>query len=204
MVVRPSKEGYWPSNADWRASFIATSVAGSSGSFSADNGRVSAKGNLLPATIIVNGINLNEQWLQYTTTAGGPSAAMWQRQWQLARPSAKGGYIVQQVTRTITGQLAAGSAIASTTFKYWEAWRVPASSTRTAAEDSFTKAPPLGTVNSDAISAVSRFYEGLVLPAGFAVGKSPYAGTALSTTNDPHLATTNATLPVDVEAALRD
>ena len=46
------------------------------------------------------------------------------------------------------------------------------------------------------MSAVARFYEGLILPPAFAVGNSPYAGERLSSTTDPKLSTSNATLPV--------
>jgi hypothetical protein len=203
-VIQPTTDGYWPTNADWRASFAATSLMNSAGSFSADNGRVSAKGNLLPSTLIVSGVNLDEQWLRYTTTVGGPTAVIWERQWHLARPSPKGGYIVQEVTRTITGSKTAKSPIASTTVKYWEAWQVPAGSAATAAAvDSFTNAVPTASVGSDTVSAVARFYEGLSLPSGFAVGNSPYAGSRLSSTSDPQLATSHATLPVLADATLR-
>lgn len=203
-VIQPSKDSYWPINADWRASFTATSLMSSTGSFSADNGHVSAKGNLLPSTLTVSGINLDEQWLSYTTSSGGPEAAIWERQWHLAHPSPKGGHIVQEVIRTITGSKTAESPIASTTFKYWEAWQVAAGSTATtSASDSFVKATPVRNVGSDKVSASARFYEGLSLPLGFAVGNSSYAGPRLSSTSDPELPTNHATLPVIADATLR-
>src|ERR1700735_3661742 len=46
--IVPAKGGYWPKNGDWRSSFTSTSLEGSTGSFSADNDRVSASGSLTP------------------------------------------------------------------------------------------------------------------------------------------------------------
>jgi hypothetical protein len=203
-VIQPTKDGFWPTNADWRASFMATSLMDSTGEFSADNGRVSARGHLLLSTFTISGVDLGEQWLSYITIAGSPKSASWNRQWHLAHPSPKGGYIVQEVTRTFTGVQAAKSAITSTKVKYWEAWRVPPQSADAAdAVDSF-EASAHGTGGGiNTVSATARFYEGLHLPAGFAVGQSPYAGSRLSSTSAPHLRTNRATLPVIVEAMLQ-
>jgi hypothetical protein len=52
------------------------------------------------------------------------------------------------------------------------------------------------------VFAVARFYEGLTLPPAFAVGKSPYAGERLSSTTDPKLSTSSATLPVAASATV--
>jgi hypothetical protein len=40
------------------------------------------------------------------------------------------------------------------------------------------------------------------LPPAFAVGKSPYAGERLSSTTDPKLSTSSATLPVAASATM--
>ncbi len=103
--IVPGKGGYWPKNGDWRASFTSGPLDGSTASFSADNDRVSAQGSLIPATITVTGVDIDGQWLRYATTAGG------ERKWQLAHASPRGGYIVEQVTRTIFGTRADGSPI---------------------------------------------------------------------------------------------
>lgn len=201
-IIRPSESGYWPVHADWRASFSATSLAGSTGSFSADNGRVSAKGDLLPTTITVNGINLAEQWLRLPTAAdSGRTAA---QQWRLAHPSPRGGYIVQRATRTMTRSEDASSPISSTSLTYWVAWKVPAGANMPLnSSDHPSEAVPERKISSDVIHAETRFYEGLALPPDFAVGGSPYAGANLSSKIDPHLPTTHATLPVATDATLR-
>ena len=100
--ILPGKGGYWPKNGDWRASFTSGPLDGSTGSFAADNDRVSASGSLTPLTIAVAGVDIDGQWLRYTTNTGGGST------WQLAHPSPRGGYIVEQVTRTILGTKADG------------------------------------------------------------------------------------------------
>jgi hypothetical protein len=66
--------------------------------------------------------------------------------------------------------------------------------------DSFP--PPAGSTGEDTVSAVARFYEGLILPPAFAVGNSPYAGERPSSTTDPKLSTSSATLPVTASATL--
>jgi hypothetical protein len=199
--IVPAKGGYWPKNADWRSSFTSTSLEGSTASFSADNDRVSASGSLTPSVITVTGIDLDGQWLRDATTAGGPGLPNWTRKWQLAHASPKGGYIVEEVSRTILGTKPDGSPITPSSVKYWQAWLVPAGSNVPGdALDSF--APPPGSTGEDTISAVARFYEGLTLPPAFAVGKSPYAGERLSSTTDPKLYTSSATLPVAASATL--
>src|SRR3984885_1604646 len=93
--IVPAKGGYWPKNGDWRASFTSGPLDGSTAFFAADNDRVSASGSLTPSTITVTGVDIDGQWLRNTTTAGG------ERKWQLAHASPRGGYVVEQVTRTI-------------------------------------------------------------------------------------------------------
>src|ERR1700677_2064955 len=115
--------------------------------------------------------------------------------------SPRGGYIVEEVTRTILGTKPDGSAITPSSIKYWQAWKVPAGSNAPEnALDSFP--PPAGSTGEDTVSAVARFYEGLILPPAFAVGNSPYAGERPSSTTDPKLSTSSATLPVTVGATL--
>ncbi len=199
--IVPAKGGYWPKNGDWRSSFISTSLEGGTASFSADNDRVAASGSLVPSTITVTGVDLDGQWLRDATTTGGPGLANWERKWQLAHASPRGGYIVEEVTRTILGTKPDGSAITPSSIKYWQAWQVPAGSKASEnALDSFP--PPAGSTGEDSISTVARFYEGLVLPPAFAVGNSPYAGERPSSITDPKLSTNNATLPVTANATL--
>jgi hypothetical protein len=201
--IAPAKGSYWPKNGDWRSSFTASSLEGSTASFSADNDRVDAKGSLIPSTIAVTGVDVDGQWLSYTTTAGGPGLARWERKWQLAHASPKGGYIVEEVSRTILGTKPDGSPITPSSIKYWKAWQVPAgSSTPGAAFDTFENTVSTGGTGDDTVTATARFYEGLILPADFAVGNSPYAGSLLSSTIDPNLSTSRATLPVAASATL--
>jgi hypothetical protein len=202
--IVPAKGGYWPKNGDWRSSFTSTSLEGSTASFSADNDRVSASGSLIPSAITVTGIDLDGQWLRDTTTAGGPGLPNWERRWQLAYASPKGGYIIEEVTRTILGTKPDGSPITPSSIKYWQAWQVPAGSKVPGdALDSFANPAPPGSSGEDTVSAVARFYEGLTLPSAFAVGKSPYADNRLSSTIDPKLSTGSATLPVAASATLQ-
>jgi hypothetical protein len=201
--IVPAKGGYWPKNGDWRSSFTSTSLEGSTASFSADNDRVSASGSLIPSVITVTGIDLDGQWLRDATTAGGPGRPNWQRRWQLAHASPKGGYIVEEVTGTILGTKRDGSPITPSSIKYWQAWQVPAGSNVPGdALDSFASPAPPDSTGEDTVSAVARFYEGLILPSAFAVGNSPYAGERLSSTTDPKLSTSSATLPVAAGATL--
>jgi hypothetical protein len=201
--IVPAKGSYWPKNGDWRASFTSTSLEGSTASFSADNDRVDAKGSLMPSTIAVTGVDVDGQWLSYTTTAGGPGLARWERTWQLAHASPKGGYIVEEVNRTILGTKPDGSPITPSSIKYWQAWQVPAGSSAPGeAVDTFANTVSAGSTGDDTVTATARFYEGLILPATFAVGNSPYAGSLLSSTIDPNLSTSSATLPVAASATL--
>jgi hypothetical protein len=71
------------------------------------------------------------------------------------------------------------------------------------ATDNFVNTSPPGSMGSDTFSAMARFYEGLILPPSFAAGNSPYAGSRLSSTIDPHLSTNDATLPVVLRATLQ-
>jgi hypothetical protein len=196
--IVPSKGGYWPKNGDWRASFVSTSIDGSTASFSADNDRVSAKGKLDPSTILVAGVDLDGQWLR--STAAGASG---ERKWELAHASPTGGYIVEQVSRIILGKNSDGSAITPSSVKYWQAWKVSAGERAPGdTVDDFPSPGPAGSTGEDNVTAVARFYEGLALPPSFAEGKSPYAHGRLSSTSDPNLSTVSATLPVATNASL--
>jgi hypothetical protein len=189
--IAPGKGGYWPKNGDWRASFTSGPLDGSTASFAADNDRVSASGSLTPLTIAVAGVDIDGQWLRYATNPGGEG------KWQLAHASPRGGYIVERVTRTILGTRADGSPITPSSVEYWQAWQVPAGADAPAnASDSFSNAALAGNTGDESVSAVARFYEGLILPPAFGAGKSPYAAERLSSTIDPDLSTSSATLPV--------
>ena len=195
--IVPSKGGYWPKNGDWRASFISTSIEGSTASFSADNDRVSAKGKLVPTTILVAGVDLDGQWLRSTA-----ADASGERKWELAHASPAGGYIIEQVSRIILGKKPDGSAITPASVKYWQAWQIPAGAKVPGnSADNFPNPGPAGSTGEDNVTAVARFYEGLALPSSFAEGNSPYAHGRLSTATDPNLSTINATLPVATNAS---
>ncbi len=204
--ICPAERAYWPRNGDWRANFTASALSGSTGSFSANNGSVSAKGRLAPSSITVTGLNLDGQWLSYTTTAGGPADQNWEREWHLAQASPKGGYVVQHVSRTIIGTKPDGSPIMPSSIEYWEAWPVPPGSQVTVPAidrfDRFMNAAPADSSGSDTVSASARFYEGLILPPVFAAGNNPYAASPLSSNSDPNLPTSSATLPVALNATL--
>jgi hypothetical protein len=191
VQIVPGKGGYWPKNGDWRASFTLDPLDGSTGSFAADNDRVSASGKLTPLSIVVAGVDIDGQWLRYANDPGREG------KWQLAHASPRGGYIVERVTRTILGTKADGSPITPSSVEYWQAWRVPAGADAAASTtDRFPNAALAGCTGDERVSAVARFYEGLVLPPAFGAGKSPYAGERLSSTTDPNLSTSSATLPV--------
>jgi hypothetical protein len=196
--IIPDKGGYWPKNGDWRASFTAGPLDGSTASFAADNDRVSASGSLTPLTIEVAGVDIDGQWLRYAPNPNGEG------KWQLAHASPRGGYIVEQVTRTIMGTKADGSPIAPSYVEYWQAWPVPAGADAPVdATDNFPNTPFAGSTGDESVTAMARFYEGLILPPAFAVGNSPYAGQRLSSVTDPKLSTNNATLPVATTTTLK-
>jgi hypothetical protein len=193
--IVPGKGGYWPKNGDWRSTYTSSPLDGSTGSFSEDNDRVSAHGKLIPATITVSGVDIDGQWLR---TTGGD-----ERKWQLAHASPRGGYIVEQVTRTIFGTKADGSPITPSSIQYWQAWQVaPGSNSPGDPLANFPNTALSGSTGDESITAVARFYEGLTLPPSFAAGNSPYAGDRLSSAIDPHLSTSAATPPVIVSTTM--
>ncbi len=195
VQIVPGKGGYWPKSGDWRASYTSGTLDGSTASFSVDNDRVSARGKLIPATIAVDGVDIDGQWLRATVEG--------ERKWQLAHASPRGGYIVEQVTRTIIGTKADGSPIIPVSIRYWQAWQVVAGSdARSNPAAGFANTALSGGTGEESISAVARFYEGMTLPPSFAVGNSPYAGDRPSSTTDPHLSTDAATLPVSLKTSM--
>jgi hypothetical protein len=188
------KGSYWPKNGDWRAGFTSSSLEGSSGSFAADNGSVSAQGKLNPSTIAVTGVDIDGQWLRYTSSAGG-------RKWKLAHASPRGGVIVEEVTRTIVGTRPDGSPITPSVVRYWQAWQVAAGTDAPDdAMDTIADTVLSGCRGEENVSMVARFYEGLTMPLSFSLGNSPYA--RLSSTSDPELSTGGATLPVTTSTKL--
>jgi hypothetical protein len=194
--IVPGKGGYWPKNGDWRSSFTTEPVDGSTASFVEDNDRVSARGALVPASLTVSGVDIDGQWLR--------TPAPEQGKWQLGHPSRLGGYIVEEVSRTMLGTRADGSAIAPSQVTYWQAWQVPPGADAPAnASSVFEDTVLAGGAGEETIHAVARFYEGLSLPSAFAKGNSPYAGSAISSIRDPHLSTQSATLPVMIEKKQR-
>ena len=140
----------------------------------------------------MTGVDIDGQWLRSINRRGSG-----ENKWQLAHASPRGGYIVEEVTRTIMGTRADGSPITPSSIKYWQAWQVPAGADAPGdPTDSFPNTALAGCTGDESISAVARFYEGLTLPPAFGMGNSPYAGERLSSTTDPKLSTNNATLPV--------
>jgi hypothetical protein len=100
------------------------------------------------------------------------------------------------------GTKADGSPITPSTVKYWQAWQVPVGADAPAdATDSFPDTSLAGSTGEETLSAVARYYEGLILPPAFAKGNSEYAGGRLSSVTDPHLSTNRATLPVATNGA---
>lgn len=118
--------------------------------------------------------------------------------WKLDLPSEKGGYIVQEV------MLFASYKISDK--HWWEAFPVGAGADYVTAptrkgspfDDVFRFLRPTDQDHGYVIwRASARFYEGLTLPSSFKVGGSVHAGDLRSTTQDPHLPTQNATMPVN-------
>ena len=65
--------------------------------------------------------------------------------WQLAHASPRGGYIVEEVNRTILGTKPDGSAITPSPVKYWQAWQVPAGSNSPGMHQTASRSPASGT-----------------------------------------------------------
>ena len=141
-------------------------------------------------TITVAGVDIDGQWLRYTTNASSGGT------WQLAHTSPRGGFIVEQVSRTI---LERGGWFAHHAFLRQVLAGVAGSSWSGPPADATDDVPNTalaGSTGDESVSAVARFYEGLTLPPAFAVGNSPFAGARVSSMTDPNLSTSSATLPV--------
>ena len=97
--------------------------------------------------------------------------------WQLAHASPRGGYIVEEVTRTILGTKADGSPITPSAIKYWQAWEVPAglNAPSDALDSSRIQRRPAVPERTRIRGA--RFYEG-DLTALLLSGKQPLRGQA--------------------------
>ena len=129
------------------------------------------------------------QRLVFRTVSGGPNSSSWSIRWGLTKPTKVGGWIVQEITEV--DQF--GNQVAH----YWEAWRVPAHSSRTTLygvinhDDMFQ-----GGASGNVVTASARFYAGLSLPSSFIPNNpSTSAGILPSTTANPNLPTSNATRP---------
>jgi len=133
------------------------------------------------------------QRLTYRTLVGGPQSNPWRVQWQLAKKSPNGGWVVQHVTVTAPN----GTALYSS----WDAWQVRANSEHTIYfpdyDDTFQKATNLIPTGAT-VEGQARFYEGLLLPFWW-VGQNSatLAGDLRSTTINPQFSTKNATASVD-------
>jgi RHS repeat-associated protein len=128
--------------------------------------------------------------LTYDTVLGSSNSAVWQIKWKLGKPSKTGGWIVQEITETNQN----GKPVAH----YWEAWPVPAKSRFTIYHGDFSYDDAfVGGPSGHKVAARATFYEGLKLPASFAVGNHPWAGILPSTTANPNLPTFNASSPVN-------
>ena len=132
---------------------------------------MSASGSLIPSVITVTGVDLDGQWLRDATTGGGPGLPqLGEGRWQFAHASPKGGYIVEEVTRTILGTEPDGLAITPSFIKYSQAGRFPLD--RMSRAMHWTACQPRRRALPERTPlAVARFYEGLILPSAFAVGK---------------------------------
>lgn len=126
------------------------------------------------------------QNLVYDSVSGGHGQSDWKIKWRLAKPSKKGGYIVQEIK--IDG---------TPGYHYWEAWKVDVGAQVTtfnaySSYDDQFKAPSGTTIEGRA-----RFYEGLQLPRAFLPGFAPPSGSLPSTYTDQKIPTKNATESVD-------
>lgn len=196
-AIVPDRGASWTLSGDWRQSFYADRVKSQPASFSIDNGTVSARGTLIPSTLRVDGIDLRGQALD--ARASGELPLSWPaREWRLAVAPPGGGYVVEQITQTAIGSIAANSApIAPLTVTYWVAWSVaPGATMSTPPGESFVNAYPPGSTGKLTIEASARFYDGLTLPPGFRAGAVKFAAAGLSSESNPHLDTEHATLPI--------
>lgn len=187
----------WSSSGDWRQSFYAPALLRQPSPFSIDNGTVSASGALMASAVRVSGIDLRAQALSFSLPETKPTG--WPaRKWRLTVPSPMGGYVVEKITQTVAGIVAATSGpVTPRSTTYWLAWEVmPGSVTTTPGQEAFVNAYPPSSTGTITIEASARFYEGLTLPPGFRVGAVGFAPDVLSSGSDPNPGTEHATLPI--------
>lgn len=137
------------------------------------------------------GLRLNApQSLTYSTIFGGPAGNYWDVAWRLSQPSQSGGFIVQEITRT----LASGANY----MHYWEAWEVKANKSVTIYYASFGRDDMFrGGPSGSFVFAQARFYEGLSLPSSFVPYSVPAAGILPATFINPNLPINNATSSIN-------
>jgi len=105
------------------------------------------------------------QQLSYSTVSGGPNSQSWSVKWNLAEPSALGGWIIQ----TVNGKLPGGSSVT-----YSEAWQVGAGDSHTMLSQNLPFDDNFQGWSS--LTATAAFYEGLDLPDSYANGNVRFAG----------------------------
>ncbi|MBC7870675.1 MAG: hypothetical protein H7Y09_07530, partial [Chitinophagaceae bacterium] len=130
--------------------------------------------------------------LTYQTLKGGPSEPIWQIRWELSEPTAAGGWIVQEVKATFTGEFFVR--------RFWEAWHVKLEQTVSETNNSEDDWGDPGAKNGleVIVRGSARFYEGLDLQ-GFDPDAVPETGGIPGTRTNPKLDTKSATEPVNRE-----
>jgi hypothetical protein len=104
-TLSPKDAGTWTTSGDWRQSFHADELEANEIPFSVDNGTVSASGTLIASKIAVDGIDLNGQALSIRAVGQDKTKGSWTGEWHLAKPSPRGGCVIERVTRTVVGKL---------------------------------------------------------------------------------------------------
>ncbi len=139
------------------------------------------------------------------TVASRPGAAFtqcggadWRVTFRLARPSAKGGYIVQQVDEHRDGSACGGGSDAAAPTSYWVAWEVPPSRQEPAArlggeadfDDACVEANHAHREGTLDVLGTVRFYEDVALPPDMvAFNPDTRAGRLPSATTRPRFFT---------------
>ncbi len=200
-TIYPENTASWTRSGDWRQSFQADDLEANADRFSVDNGTVSANGTLIASSIRVEGVNLDGQALSINAASEDANLKPWAGAWHLAKPSVRGGCIIEKVTRTVIGTTPPnGAPITPQSMTYWVAWRVgPGMMTATPLMDRHEFIYPPGSTGKVTMIGVARFYEGIGVPVSFRTGSLPAAGSHLSSLSDPSLSTARATLPVRQE-----
>lgn len=132
-------------------------------------------------------------------TVNGPNKEdcggfLWQVIFKLNDASAKGGWVVQQVTYDQNVIKCPSTPYINKKITYWEAWRVTAGakgdserlSGKFDFDDQYSSPNFPDTKGNTTITGEVKFFEGLELPAGFKRGnKATYAGDLPATTDKP-------------------